>query len=210
MAEKYEMAILSDLDSKTVLTNSIDILYKYGWRYNVFSIGKYSYWINGPIWEFGESTERIESSIQDRESGEISKILKEISGHFSPLIHLAKVIDRSVAKAIVFINESSIDLSWKQLTIAFDSYSKAKNESIHNELIRIFMLLCKQNRPLCGMASWEMMGMVEAPDLLRVDEEKLGDMNYFDYRMIDEKTKKNLKDKFKVKEYDDIGFFVFV
>ena len=94
LGEKYKSSFLSDKDTKSILEYISEIMVNHGWSFNIYAHGKYSYWKNGPIWEFGDSVEVVEAVIDKYNNiNRLVEIIKNISRFYSPLILLDKVIE---------------------------------------------------------------------------------------------------------------------
>ena len=216
MGEKYKSSFLSDKDTKSILEYISEIMVNHGWSFNIYAHGKYSYWKNGPIWEFGDSVEVVEAVIDKYNNiNRLVEIIKNISRFYSPLILLDKVIANKTSTAIIYVVESSVDMQWKEVSIAFeyddlfDISNELQNAKSSKEIKEIFVEFINSIQPYYAISALEIKGLVEDPEQLKICEEMLGDFNYFsclcaDFRRLDE-----LGEKYEIIDLCKIGKFVF-
>ncbi|MDL2301948.1 hypothetical protein LJC58_06300 [Lachnospiraceae bacterium OttesenSCG-928-D06] len=181
MAEKFELSFLTDKSNEDILLIVTSILQDYDWSFNVKENGKYSYWVDGPIWKFGESIEIVESKRDEKNNiQKIKKILHVISKYYSQNIVYQKYIRNKLTYVIVSIVESSTNERWKELSVAFEL---ADLEGYNERLKDIFVCICKCLLPFYAIAAIEMKGVVDNPSDLSLNEKNFGILNYFSYKI---------------------------
>lgn len=189
MGAKIEVCFLTNKNSKDIMVNILNELFNVGINYNGYVRGEYSYWIDGPIWEFGESITVTEEKLNVfKEHRDINTIINELSSGFSPTITLgAKWFDKSIT-FILSIYESEKD--WREVKISvdryevFDSLTLIEREKAVGKLREIFYKVALSIKPHYGIAATEIMGLEASPDDLLIDNNSLGDFNYFDSSLL--------------------------
>jgi len=212
MGEKYQLMLLSNIDNMSILTIVSDVLMKYGWHYNKYSLGRHSYWSEGPIWEFGNSKEITESETDRNVNvNRLINIIKDISPFYSQSIVFHKYINERTSQAISAIVESP-NLLWKEVCISFELDDLLPNNNstcISKEIKEMFIDLSTFLKPYYGKTGIEMKGLVDEPRQLRLDESNFGDFNYFSFECFDHNKFDTGMKKYKVLECDKIGKFIF-
>lgn len=216
MGEKYELRFLSDKSNKNIIFIILETMNIFGWNYNINDYGTYSYWTDGPIWEFGESVEIIENEKnQYSNNTRNNEIINTISNFYSPSITLNKIINNKCSTAIVSIVESTVDIKWKDVLVAFEKndlvegYKEIKRLEISKEIRELFISLSKKIKPYYAVSASEIGGLVETPELLVLSEEILGDFNYFVNESISFEKISLFKEKFEIIDFFDVGKFIF-
>ena len=216
MGAKYELIFLTNKSNLVILSTIIAVINEHGWFYNVFDNGKYSYWKDEPIWRFGESVEVTEPvREEENNSSQCKSIIEKISHYFSPLITAEKTIHERTVPAIISIYESQIDLSLKEAAVSFDygimfqQCTEIQEHEISKQIKNIFTATAKELQPVYAVASLEMAGLVESPELLTVNEEMLGDFNYFSSGCKEYQRTNDYITKYESSDYEDIGRFIF-
>lgn len=202
MGAKIEICFLTDKNNRDILVDILNVLFDVGINYNGYVRGEYSYWIDGPIWKFGESiTVTEENRNEFKGLREINTIINVLSSNFSPTITLgANWFDKAIT-FILSIYESEKD--WREVKISvdryevFDSLNSIEREKAITKLREIFYKLALSLKPHYGITATEIIGLVASPEELQIDNHSLGDFNYFDSSLV-----------FKVKLDDFISDYV--
>lgn len=189
MGAKIEICFLTNKNNRDVLIDILNELFNVGINYNGYVHGEYSYWIDGPIWKFGESITVTEEKLNKiKELREINTIINVLSSGFSPTITLgAKWFDKTIT-FILSIYESEKD--WREVKISvdryevFDSLDIMRRKKSINKLREIFYKVALSIKPHYGVAATEIMGLVASSDELLIDNNSLGDFNYFDSSLL--------------------------
>ena len=178
MGAKIEFVYLSDRNNKDILTAVLDSLSLIGWKYNHLGEGEYTYWVDGPIWMFGDS-----KTFYAKENKEYDTIIHDLASHFSPSITLGADWFGKTVEARLSIIENHNE--WKEVKFsvdrydALDSYDVNQKNEIIVSLCNIFTDIVSSLMPYYGFGATEVDGIVESPEDLVVEEDHLGDMNYF-------------------------------
>ena len=189
MGAKFEICYLSDKNNRDILVNTLCALFDVGIKYNEYIHGEYSYWIDCPIWKFGESATVIEQKRKAfKEIGEIDSIINVLSSHFSPTITLGAYWFGKAITLILSTCES--EEKWNEVKISvdryevFDSLKSIEKEKAIVNLREIFNRTALNLKPYYGIAATEMMGLASSAENLQIDNHYLGDFNYFDRSLV--------------------------
>lgn len=183
-------------------------------NYNEYIQGEYSYWIDGPIWKFGESnTEKEQSSDVYKALEEIDSIVNVLSSNFSPTITFgARWFEKPIA-LILSICEGGD--RWKEVKISVDRYevfdslnSKEQEKAVVN-LRELFYKIALSLKPYYGIAATEIMGLVTSPEQLQIDNYLLGDFNYFDRNLVSIINLSDFENDHVIKNLPDGSAFLF-
>lgn len=199
MGAKLNFCLLTDNNSKDILTKTISILFELGWRYNQFVHGEYSYWIDAPIWCMGESkTLKEEHLCLANQGTKFEDIIDELSQHYSPAITLGIEWFGKNSMAMLSICENEGE--WKEVKFSFDRYDALDSldmllkDEAKIRLTEVFSKIMLEIEPYYGIGATEIMELVESPEKLKIDKETLGDLNYFSKKVVQE---------INLKEYDE-------
>lgn len=214
MGAKIEIYFLTNKNNSDVLVDILHELFNVGINYNGYVRGEYSYWIDGPIWEFGESITVTEEKLNEfKELREINSIINVLSIGFSPTITLgAKWFDKTIT-FILSIYESEKD--WREVKISvdryevFDSVDIMRRENTINKLSEIFYKVALSIKPHYGVAATEIMGLVASPDELLIDNNSLGDFNYFDSSLLSKVKLENVISDYNIFKLPDGCVFLY-
>ncbi len=214
MGAKIEICYLSDKSNESIIVDTLSALFKLNINYNGFIQGEYSYWIDGPIWKFGES--RV---IKEQSSGtfkrfiELSNIVNILSSNFSPTITLGACWYKKPLALHLSIYENERD--WKEVKISIDRYEAIDSHKIDGQKINIeniqtlFYEIAVKLKPYYGVAATEIMGLVDSPEKLQLDNYAFGDLNYFDKASASRLKLSDLKNDFLLNRLYDGSIFLF-
>ena len=213
MGEKYQLMFLSNLESNNILTNVSTVVSKFGWHYNRFDFGKYSYWSDGPIWELGTSKEVTEFEIDNNDNmNRIRDIIEFISQFYSQSIVFHKLNNDKIISSIVSIIELST-LPCKEVCVSFELNDLLTSiemiDLVTSEIKDIFVNLSININPFYGMSAIEMKGLVEGPKKLKIENLILGDFNFFSFECPDLDQFNNISEEYEIYDHDNIGRFIF-
>lgn len=214
MGEKYILSFMSNMGNNRILNNISNIMYNDGWTYNEKKQGKYSYWIDGPIWNFGDSKEIVESKIVEGKTvNNLNQIIVDISKYFSQSICLNKDYGNEVITATISIIESSADIYWKEISITFELNDLINPlidlQMIIKEIKNIFIAISYKIKPFYAITGIEIKGLVDTPNQLIISKETLGDFNYFTNICSKNHFQEVLEHNFEILDVNDIGKFIF-
>jgi len=213
MGEKYQLLFLSSLDNRNILVNASNVLSKFGWYYNRFSLGKHSFWSDGPVWNFGNSKEVTEQETEKSENMyKLMEIIEYISQFYSQSITYHKPVSGRVTQAIFSIVESA-NLQWKEIRISFELNDllipNGNRDIISKEIKEIFIDLSTCLRPFYGKSAIETKGLVDEPKQLIILESDLGDFNYFSFECPGLTQFSNNTEKYEINDFENVGRFIF-
>lgn len=214
MGAKIEFCYLSDNSNKSILLNVIKVLYDIGWTYNKHVKGEYTYWIDAPIWNFGDSKTYIEPDFSDELNFEyIEKIIEETSDYYSPSIKIGTIWEEKIIAATVSIFEN--DANWKEVKFSIDRYKTLDSVDfsskgiIENKLKQLFLGIGLGLKPYYGIGATEVYGLVSSPDMLIPNYCTLGDLNYFSKISTEKYDLEKLKINFNVEVLNNGVWFAY-
>lgn len=204
MADKLEFVYLSNRSNRDILTTVLGSLNEIGWSFNHSNEDEYTYWIDGPIWVFGDS-----KTFKIRKDKTYENIIDDLARHFSPSITLgANWFGKDVRARLSVIETHN---EWKEVKFSvdrydvLDSYDANQRGKIISCLCNLFSNIVLSLMPYYGVVATEIMGVVESPEALIVEAEMLGDINYF----CNEVAKKNdfeaFEQTYKIEFFGSLG-----
>lgn len=208
MGAKIELCYLSNDNIKNILNNLINVLFQLGISYNENIQGEYTYWIDSPFWNFGDSNTVVEKCENTYKTlNDMNDILNLLSNNYSPTLTFGlNLFERDIA-LVVSIFES--EGNWKEVKIALDRYeaydsqNDIKKEKILLFLNELFCILAESLKPYYGICATEIMGLATSPEQLFIEKDTLGDFNYFCLELVSKINLKVYKNDFIVKELTD-------
>lgn len=204
MGAKIQFVFLSNRNNRDILRAVLDSLYKIGWTFNHSNEGEYTYWIDGPVWMFGDS-----KTLYAKENKEYESIINDLASHFSPSITLGADWFRKTVEARLSIIEKHNE--WKEVMFSvdrydvLDSYGTKQRDKIILLLCNIFTNIVSSLIPYYGFGATEVAGVVESAEDLVVEEDHLGDMNYFSNEAAKQLDLQKFKQTFKIDAVSNIG-----
>lgn len=208
MSEKIEFCYLVEGNNTVLITKIINILRDNGWRYNKYVLGEYTYWVDSPMWNFGNSITIKEKEIwKDDNTNKIEKIVNDISNYYSPSIILgSRWFDKDVEATVSIIENDKI---WKEVMFSVDRFEIIDSLSLYDKkdaiimLCNLFSMIAIQIKPFYGVAATEIMGVVQGSKEFRFDKETLGDTNYFSNQSIKHVNLDELMDEYHCQRYSN-------
>lgn len=181
MGAKIEFYFLSEANTSDILEYATRTLLEKGWSYNVVIKGQYTYWLDGPIYEFGDSKTVIEqSSLGD--SSALSDVVFEVSKHYSPSIYFGiQWFSRSISAALSVIEAAD---NWKWLLFTFDRFESldalpvALKEDAKEQIFNLFTELAQSIKPFYGIGGTELYVPANRPEELSLQQTIGGDFYY--------------------------------
>lgn len=214
MGAKIEFCFLSDNSNKSILLDIMRVLYNMGWTYNKHVKGEYTYWIDAPIWNFGDSETYIETDFSTKFNYEsIEKMIVEISNYYSQSIIIGSSWEGKIIAATISIFENNTN--WKEVKFSIDrdnildSMDFSKKGIIAEKLKKVFLEIGLSINPYYGIGATEISGLVSSPDMLITDYSMLGDLNYLPRTLTEKYDIEKLKTDFNVEVLDDGAWFVY-
>ncbi|WP_411681645.1 hypothetical protein [Clostridium thailandense] len=214
MGAKIEFCYLSDNSNKSILMDAMKVLYDIGWTYNKHVKGGYTYWIDGPIWNFGDSKTYIETDCSIEMNFQyIEKAIEQISQYYSQAIVIGTSWEGIIIEAIISIFEN--ETNWKEVKFSIDRYNTldlmnfSQKPIILEKLKKVFLELGLRIKPYYGIGATEVSGLVSSPDMLINDYCALGDLNYFSQVSTEKFDVEKLKMDFNVEVLENGAWFVY-
>jgi len=213
MGAKIEFAFLVEGDMYKVLYNLITGLFQSGIKYNKGVQGKYSYWIDGPIWNYGDSRTILEDKETEYDSLFAMKdIMSLLSKYFSPSITFGIMVGlKEFPLALsVFENEGS----WKEAVISLDRYEAYDSHNIEtrNDMIGrfqdIFKSVALNVSPYYGVCATEIKGLPASPEQLCVNEESMGDLTYLSSALLSQDEQEEYEKNYDVIPMSNVGLML--
>ncbi|WP_371379034.1 hypothetical protein [Sporomusa aerivorans] len=171
--------------------------------------GEYTYWVDGPIWMFGDSR-----TFYAKENKEYESIINDLASHFSPSITLGADWFGKTVEARLSIIENHNE--WKEVKFSvdrydvLDSYDTNQRDEIILCLCNIFTNIVSGLMPYYGCGAAEVYGVVESPEVLVVEENNLGDMNYFSNEAAKQLDLQKFKQTFKIEHLGNVGVLLII
>ncbi len=208
MGAKIEICYLSYDNIKEILSNLINVLFQSGVSYNENIQGEYTYWIDSPIWNFGDSNTISEKCGNIYKTlDDMNDIINLLSNNYSPTLKFGiKLFEREIA-LVVSVCEG--EGNWKEVKIsidryeAYDSLSEINKEKIVIYLIKLFNKLALYLKPYYGICATELMGLAPSPEKLCIEKDTLGDLNYFSNDLVSKINLKIYENEYKIKKLTD-------
>ncbi len=204
MGDKIEFVYLSNRSNRDTLTAVLGSLSQIGWTFNHSNEGEYTYWIDGPIWMFGDS-----KTFNIRENNAYASIINDLASHFSPSITLGADWFGKTVRARLSVIENHNE--WKEVKFSvdrydvLDSFDANQREEIISCLCNVFTNIVSSLMPYYGVAATETVGVVESPKALKVAKNILGDINYFCNEVVKELDFEEFEQTYKIEFFGNIG-----
>jgi hypothetical protein len=210
MGAKIEFCYLSNDNIKSILVNLISVMFQSGVRYNENIEGEYTYWIDSPIWNFGDSNTVSEKSGNSFKTlNDMNDIINLLSSNYSPTLTFGtKLFERDIA-LILSICEG--EGRWKEVKIsldryeAYDSLNEIKKKKILIFLNELFYKIASSLKPYYGICATEIMGLATSPERVFIEKDTLGDFNYFSSELVSKTSLKVYENDYKIQELEDGG-----
>lgn len=210
MGAKIELSYLSDDSITNILVNICNVFFQSGISYNKCIQGEYTYWIDSPIRNFGDSNTVNEDSENFYEtSEEMESIINLLSSNYSPTLTFGiKLYGKDIAMVLSICESEG---NWKEFKIsidryeAYDSLSEIKKKEILIFLYKLFCKIASRLKPYYGVCATEIMGLATSPEQLSIKKEMLGDFNYFCSKLVSEMSLKEYENDYIVKELMEGG-----
>lgn len=183
MGAKIIFSFLSDSNKVEILNSSYSALENSGWEYNKYNLGEYTYWIDAPIWNFGNSVTKKESTLNYTNTKQsVNEIIELLSQYYTPTINIGIKIYDLIVEGILSVFEG--EKQWKNVNFSvdreklIDTIDKNIREESIKILRRTFSELCIKLKPYYGIGATEYTGVENSPNKIprRI---LLGDLNYF-------------------------------
>jgi len=209
MGAKIEFVYLSNRSNRDILTSVLGSLSPIGWTFNHSNEGEYTYWSDGPIWMLGDS-----KTFKIRENNAYASIIDDLASHFSPSITLGSDWFGKTVRARLSVIENRNE--WKEVKFSvdrydiLDSYDTNQKDEIILCLCSIFTNIVSSLVPYYGVGATEVGGVVESPGDLVVEEDHLGDVNYFSNEATKQLDWQKFKQTFKIEHLGNVGVLLII
>lgn len=204
MSAKLELLYLLNMNKVDILSMACRVMENHGIVYNYYEPGEYTWWLDGPIWEFGKSYTYIEPTIGNKDK--LYHIIQKCEQVYSPNIKLNSYLFEKIVTIHVSIIEK--ETQWIELAIYFDienlhnlnSISRYSKENLFVK--RLFYDIAQQLQPCYAVCGIEMLGLVDSPDKVIIAEKNLGIYNYYNKKYFSDKSVCEISNRFSIL-YDD-------
>jgi len=213
MGAKFEFSFLVNESNYNILAQTIHALFACGATYNKEVQGKYTYWMDGPIWNYGDSRTISEENDKTYSNPtDMKEIIWVLSKHYSPnIIFGLRIKDRVVPLGVdLFEGEGS----WRELGLfldrqdAYDDYDNQSQREISEIFIKLFKSIVLETRPYYGIWATEIMGLPASPELLNVKEILGGDLTYLSSELLSRVDIHAYELKFQIVPILDVGIML--
>lgn len=210
MGAKIEFAFLINCNNKEVLHNIIFGLFQNEITYNKGVQGKYTYWIDGPIWQLGDSRTILENKETEYDTiFDMKDIICLLSKYFSPSITFGIVVGMKEIPLTLSIFEN--EGSWKEAVLSLDRYDAYDSQNIEtrkNTIGRfqdIFNSVVLNMSPYYGVCATEISGLPASAERLCINEESMGDLTYLSSALLSQDDREKYEQNYYINTLSNGG-----
>lgn len=200
MAAKLELLYLLNINKVDILSMACRVMEKHGIVYNFYEPGEYTWWIDGPIWEFGKSYTYIEPKMGNKNN--LYHIIQKCEQMYSPNIKLNACLSGKIVTFHVSIIEK--ETRWIELAIYFDIENFYDLNTLamylkENLFVKtLFYDIAQQLQPCYAVCGIEMLGLVDSPEKVIISEKNLGIYNYYNKKYFSSESVCQISNRFNI------------
>lgn len=192
MSAKIELNYLVSMKKNEIFKVIRNVFSHYGIFYNMYQCGEYSYWTEGPIWEFkGLCSNIVEKEISETN---IVDVMEVCSKYFSPDVRFDMSYNNNIIPIRVAIYET--EDSYHEVCVYMNyntlEIMNVKRLKDSNYIEDLFYGLAEKLNACYAMCGCETTKIEENPESMSVSDKSLGIFNYFSKNIFSMDTFKNV------------------